>query len=442
MRCEKMARVYKKNFQTRAIHEGYAPGPTSPSSSVPIQRTSSYVFTDTRHASDLFALKADGHIYTRMSNPTTQSLEERLASLEGDGSGAGALALCSGTTAVFYSIINLAKQGDHIVSSTDLYGGTATQFAGMLPDFGITASFANPADPDNFSKAITKKTKALFCEAIGNPTLSVPDFGALAEVAHENSIPLIIDSTFATPYLLLPFNYGTDIVVHSLSKWIGGHGTGIGGAVVDSGNFDWKQSGKHPQFTAPDDNYHGIRYAYDFGKANRLAYINRMRLGALRNLGGCIAPDNSWIFLQGLETLSLRMERHCENALKVAKFLESNDAVSWVRYPGLSSHPSHGNAKKYFKKGFGGVVAFGVKGKGAGGKFIENLSLFSHLANVGDAKSLAIHPASTTHSQLTAKQLAECGISPDLVRLSIGLEDAEDIIADLEQALKVAPAGT
>jgi len=418
---------------TKALHAGQEPDPTTLSRAVPVYRTSSYVFRDTEHAANLFALKELGNIYTRLMNPTTDVLEKRLAALEG---GVGGLALSSGTTAIFYSIANLARVGDSIVSANDLYGGTFTQFNNILPDFGIKTDFVDPTDPDNFAKAIGEDTKAVFSETIGNPALNVPDFSAIAEIAHDNDIPYIVDSTFTTPALLRPIEHGADIVAYSLTKWIGGHGTGIGGAVVDSGTFDWAASGKHPLLTDPDESYHGIRYATDLGDLSPLAYILRMRLVPLRNLGGCISPDNSWLFLQGLETLPLRMRAHSDNALSVADHLATHDQVDWVRYPGLDTHPTYDNAKKYLKDGFGGMVVFGIKGgKKAGREFIESLKLFSHLANVGDTKSLAIHPASTTHSQLSGSQLEEAGIGPEMVRLSIGLEDKDDIIADIDSAL-------
>jgi len=421
-------------IETKCLHAGQEPDPTTLSRAVPIYRTSSYVFKNSKHASDLFSLKEPGNIYTRMMNPTTDVLEKRLAELEG---GVGSLAVASGTCAIFYAIINLAKNGDEIVAANDLYGGTFTQFNNILPDFGIKVRFVDPTDPDNFKKAINEKTKAVYAETLGNPALNVPDFEAIAKIAHANGLPFIVDSTFTTPALLQPIKHGVDIVCHSLTKWIGGHGTAIGGAVVDSGNFDWSKSKKHPLLTEPDESYHGIRYAHDLGDQKKAAYIVRMRLVALRNLGGCISPDNSWIFLQGLETLHLRMKEHCENALKVAKHLESHKLVEWVKYPGLDSHPTHDNAKRYLKNGFGGMVVFGIKGgKVAGEKFINNLALVSHLANVGDAKSLAIHPASTTHSQLNEKQLLEGGITPELIRFSVGIENVDDIIDDIEQALK------
>lgn len=421
-------------FETLALHSGYDIDPTTLSRGVPLHRTTSYVFRNTKHAVDLFALKEPGNIYTRLMNPTTDVLEKRMAALEG---GAAALALASGTNAIFYAVINLAKAGDEIVSASNLYGGTFTQFNDILPQYGITVRFADTNDLSSFQKAITPKTKALFCETIGNPSLDVADITALAEIAHKNNIPLIVDSTFTTPYLLRPIEHGADIVVHSLTKWIGGHGIAIGGVVIDSGNFVWKKSGKHPLLTEPDPSYHDLRYASDLGDSNNLAYITRMRLVPLRNLGGCISPDNSHLILQGIETLPLRMDRHCENALKVANYLESHPLVSWVKYPGLKSHPSYETAKKYLKKGFGGMVVFGIKGgKSAGQKFIDSLKLISHLANVGDAKSLAIHPASTTHSQLSEVDLLKGGITPDLIRLSIGIESVDDIMGDISQALE------
>ncbi|VVB51511.1 Cys/Met metabolism PLP-dependent enzyme [uncultured archaeon] len=426
----------KYKQETKALHAGQTPDPTTLSRAVPIYRTSSYVFKDAQHAANLFGLKELGNIYTRLMNPTTDVLEKRLAELEG---GVGSLAVASGTAAIFYSIINLARAGDEIVSANDLYGGTYTQFNNILPDLGIKTNFIDPTNPNNYKKAINTKTKALYAETIGNPALNVPDFKQIADIAHDNGLPFIVDSTFTTPHLLHPIEHGADVVVHSLTKWIGGHGTAIGGAIVDGGKFDWAKSKKHPLLTEPDESYHGIRYAHDLGPLTPLAYILRARLVPLRNLGACISPDNSWIFLQGLETLPLRMERHCKNAQATAEHLESNDAVEWVRYPGLDTHPTYDNAKKYLKKGYGGTVVFGIKGgKDAGRKFIESLELFSHLANVGDAKSLAIHPATTTHSQLTEEQQLAGGITPNLVRLSIGLEHIDDIREDIDQALKKA----
>jgi len=367
-------------------------------------------------------------------NPTTDVLEQRVAALEG---GAGALAVASGTAGIFYSIINLAQAGDEIVASSNLYGGSYTQFNNILPQLGITVKFVDPSDPQNFAATITDKTKALYTETIGNPSLDVSDIEAIGKIAHDNGLPLIVDSTFTTPHLLRPIEHGADIVVHSLTKWLGGHGNGIGGIVVDSGKFDWS-TGKHPLLSEPDNSYHGIRYAIDLPDELRpLAYILRMRLVPLRNLGACLSPDNAWQFLQGIETLALRIERHSENALATAKFLEHQKEVEWVRYPGLHSHPSHKIAKKLLSNGFGATVVFELKGgEEAGRNFIEKLETFSHLANVGDAKSLAIHPASTTHSQLDEAQQAAGGITPGLVRLSVGIEHIDDILADIEQALK------
>jgi O-acetylhomoserine (thiol)-lyase len=421
------------NTETLALHAGYTPEATTGSCAVPVYRTSAYVFRDTEHAANLFGLKELGNIYTRLMNPTTDVLEQRVAALEG---GAAALAVASGTAAIFYSIINLAQAGDEIVASSNLYGGTYTQFNNILPQLGITVKFVDPSDPQNFAAAITDKTKAFYTETIGNPSLDVSDIEAIAAIAHDNGLPLIVDATFTTPHLLRPIEHGADIVVNSLTKWMGGHGNGIGGIVVDSGKFDWT-SGKHPLLSEPDESYHGIRYAIDLPpELAPIAYILRMRLVPLRNLGACISPDNAWQFLQGIETLSLRMERHSENALAVAKFLEKQKEVAWVRYPGLHSHPSHKIAKKLLTNGYGATVVFELKGgEEAGRTFIEALKVFSHLANVGDAKSLAIHPASTTHSQLTEEQQASGGITPGLVRLSVGLEHIDDLIEDITNAL-------
>jgi len=419
-------------LETLCLHAGYESDPATRACAVPVYRTSAYTFADTQHAANLFGLKELGNIYTRLMNPTTDVLEKRLAALEG---GAGALALASGTSAIFYSIINLAQAGDEIVASSGLYGGTYTQFNDILPQLGITVRFADPRDPQSFAAAITPKTKALYTETIGNPALEVSDIPALAEVAHAHGLPLIVDSTFTTPWLCRPLELGADIVVHSLTKWLGGHGNGIGGVVVDSGKFDWA-TGKHPLLSEPDNSYHGIRYATDLGELAPLAYILRMRLVPLRNLGACISPDNAWNFIQGIETLPLRMQRHCDNALAVAERLAEHPQVEWVRYPGLPGDPAHPVAKRVLRNGFGGMVVFGVKGGCEAGKtFIEKLRLFKHLANVGDVRSLAIHPASTTHSQLTEAQQAEGGITPELVRLSIGIENINDIMEDLNQAL-------
>jgi len=420
-------------IETLALHAGQAPDPTTLSRGVPVYRTSSYVFKNTEHAASLFSLKEMGNIYTRLMNPTQDVLEKRVAAME---NGAAALALSSGTSAIYYTIINICSAGDEIVSANNLYGGTFTMFNDILPQFNIKTTFVNPSNADNFNKAVNEKTKAIYVETIGNPVLEVTDLEAVSKVAQKHHLPLIVDSTFTTPYLLKPLDYGADVVCHSLTKWLGGHGTGIGGIVIDSGKFDWTDK-KFNLFNEPDNSYHGIRYAHDLGDMNSLAFILRMRLVPLRNLGACISPDNSWTFLQGIETLPLRMERHCENALKVAQYLNLHKRVSWVRYPGLETDPAYPLASKYLKNGFGGMVVFGLKdGMKAGESFINNLKLISHLANVGDAKSLAIHPASTTHSQLTEAQQIENGLQPELVRMSVGIENVNDIISDIEEALK------
>ncbi len=423
------------NFETIALHGGQTVDQDTLSRAVPIYRTSSYVFKSTEHAANLFALKELGNIYTRIGNPTQDVLEQRMAQLEG---GAAALALASGTSAIFYTIINICAQGDEIVAANNLYGGTYVQFDSILPQLGITVKLVDPDNPENFEKAITGKTRAIFCETIGNPALNVIDFAAVAAIAKKHHLPFIVDSTFTPPCLLRPIEHGADVVIHSLTKWIGGHGTGIGGIVVDAGRFDWTDP-KFKLYNEPDPSYHGLRYAHDLGDLNPVAFALRMRLVPLRNLGAAITPDNSWLFLQGIETLALRMERHCSNAQAVADFLSRHQLVDWVYYPGLVDAPGHDNAVTYLKNGFGGMVTFGIKGgMAAGSAFIENLRLFSHLANVGDAKSLAIHPASTTHSQLSPEQLADAGISEAMVRLSIGIEHIDDIIADLDQALAKA----
>ena len=423
------------NLDTLCVHAGQEPDPSTTSRGVPVYRTSSYVFKSTEHAADLFGLKELGNIYTRLMNPTHDILEKRIAALEG---GAAALALSSGTSAVYYSIINICSAGEEIVSGSNLYGGTYTMFDNILPQFGINVKFVNPLDPKNFQKAITDKTRAIFIETIGNPVLEFTDIEAVADIAHDYGLPLIVDATFTTPCLLRTIEHGADVVVNSLTKWIGGHGSGIGGVVVDSGKFNWKDP-KFKLFNEPDPSYHNIRYAHDLGDLNPLAFILRMRLVPLRNLGACISPDNAWMFLQGLETLHLRMERHCENAANVAKYLKEHPKVVWVRYPGLKDDPAYPVAKRYLKKGFGGMVVFGIKGgMDAGKNFIESLTLFSHLANVGDAKSLALHPSSTSHSQLTEEQQKTGGLTPDLIRLSIGIEHIDDIIEDLEQAFEQA----
>lgn len=421
-----------KHIETTCLHAGTEPDPTTSSRAIPIYRTSSYVFKDTEHAANLFGLKELGNIYTRIMNPTQDALEKRVAEMDG---GAAALALASGTSAIFYSVINICQAGDELVSANNLYGGTYTMFKDILPQFGITTHFVDPNKPEEFEKAITPQTKLVFCETVGNPALDVADIEQISKVAHSAGLPLIVDSTFTTPYLQKPIEHGADVVCHSLTKWLGGHGNGIGGIVVDSGKFDWT-SGKFPLMTEPDSSYHGLRYALDLGDLNPIAYAMRMRLVPLRNLGACISPDNAWTFLQGIETLHLRMERHSENALRVAQALKEDSRVEWVRYPGLEGDPSFEKAQKYLPRGAGAMVVFGVKGGAeAGRKFIEGLELFSHLANVGDAKSLAIHPASTTHSQLSEEAQRAGGISPELIRLSIGIEHIDDILADIDKGL-------
>jgi O-acetylhomoserine (thiol)-lyase len=421
-------------FTTRQLHAGQRPDPTTGSRAVPIYQTTSYQFRDTEHAANLFALKEAGNIYTRIMNPTSDVLEQRMASLEG---GVGALAASSGHAAQTMAILTLCGAGDHIVSSSRLYGGTFNQFNYTFPRLGIEVTFVDPSDPTSFRRAIRPNTKILYGETLGNPDISVFPFEEVAAIAREARIPLMIDNTFATPYLCRPFEWGANIVVHSTTKFLGGHGTTIGGIIVDGGNFDWT-SGRFPNFTTPDPSYHGLVYA-DLGPA---AFIIKARVQILRDVGACQAPFNSWLTLQGIETLSLRMERHVANAQRVAEFLEAHPAVSWVTYPGLPSHPDHARAKKYLPKGAGAVLGFGIKGGvAAGRKFIESLRLFSHLANVGDAKSLAIHPASTTHSQLSEEELRIAGVTPDFIRLSIGIEDIEDILWDLDQALAAATRG-
>ncbi len=429
------ANARSPQFETLAVHAGQPVDSDTLSRAVPVYRTTSYVFKSTEHAASLFALKELGNIYTRLQNPTHDVLEKRIAALEG---GAAGLVLASGTAAVYYSIINLAEAGDEIVSANNLYGGTYTMFHDILPQFGIKVRLVDPSSPANFEQAINDKTRAVFGETIGNPSLDVLDVAGVAEVAHKHHLPLIVDSTFTTPYLLRPLEHGADIVVHSLTKWIGGHGTAIGGIVVDSGKFDWTDP-RFRLYNAPEPSYHDLRFARDLGPLNPLAFILRMRLVPLRNLGACLSPDNAWMGLQGVETLALRMERHCANALAVARFLKAHPKVAWVRYPGLPGDPAQAGAQKYLKKGCGGMVVFGVKGGSQSGqRFIESLKLFSHLANVGDAKSLAIHPATTTHSQLSEADQRAGGITPDLVRLSIGIEHIDDILDDLRRALEAA----
>ncbi|PLX41551.1 MAG: O-acetylhomoserine aminocarboxypropyltransferase [Deltaproteobacteria bacterium] len=416
--------------ETVALHGGQTPDSDFGSRALPIHQTTSFLFRDTEHAENLFALKELGNIYTRITNPTTAVLEERIAMLEG---GAAAVATASGSAAITYAILNICRAGDHIVASSKLYGGTFNLLLNTLPQYGITTSFVNVDDPAELKGAIKENTKAVFLETIGNPGLDVPDFEAVAKTAHEAGIPLIVDNTAATPHLCRPIEHGADIVVHSLTKFCGGHGTSIAGAVVDSGNFDWAASGKFPMFTEPEDSYHGVVWTEAVGN---IAYAIRIRTVLLRDTGACLSPFNAFLILQGLETLTLRMERHCENAIKVAGFLKVHPNVDWVTYPGSAAHPTNANAVKYLTGGFGALIGFGIKGGAeAGKKFIDALKLFSHVANIGDAKSLAIHPASTTHSQLTGEELAATGVTPDYVRLSIGIENIDDILEDLTQAL-------
>lgn len=424
--------------ETLCLHGGHQPDSETHSRAVPIYKSTAFTFNDTEHAANLFALKELGNIYTRLMNPTTDVLEKRICLLEGAHELAG-LAHSSGTAAIFNSIINLAQAGDNIVSARNLYGGSYTQFNDILPALGIEVRFVDSQDPQQFANAIDDKTRALFCETVSNPALEVTDLDAVGSIAKENGIPLIVDATCSTPYLTQPLAHGADIVVHSLTKWLGGHGTGLGGIVIDSGRFNWA-GGKHPLFDNPDNSYHGLRWGHDLpDMLAPLAYILRMRTVPLRNLGACIAPDNSWQFLQGIETLPLRMERHCENSLAVAKHLKNHPGVEWVRFPGLEDDPEFAKNQKYLRGKGGSVVVFGIKGGAeAGAKFINSLQMFSHVANLGDAKSLAIHPATTTHSQLSSEQQLAGGIRPELVRLSIGIEHIEDILSDLDQGLEKA----
>jgi O-acetylhomoserine (thiol)-lyase len=422
-----------RGLGTKALHAGQTPDATTNARAVPIYQTSSYTFNSSEHAANLFALKEMGNIYTRIMNPTTDVLEKRLAEMDG---GVGALALASGSAAVTLAILNLAKAGDNIVSASYLYGGTFNLFKHTLPRMGITVKFVNTSDPAQVAAAIDDNTKAVFAESIGNPKNNVDDFAALAKVAHDHGVPLVVDNTVTTPVLFRPIEHGADIVCYSLTKFIGGHGTSIGGAVVDGGTFDWS-SGRFPEFTTPDPSYHGLIYHQALGN---LAYILKMRLTLLRDMGPALSPFNAFLFLQGLETLHVRMPRHCENALAVARFLEGHPSVAWVNYPGLPSHPDFARAQKYLPAGQGAILGFGIKGgAAAGAKFIDSVKLASHLANIGDAKTLVIHPATTTHQQLNAEQQLAAGVTPDFVRVSVGIEDVADIIADLDQALK---AGT
>lgn len=419
----------KYGFDTLTLHAGQSPDPATLSRAVPIYQTSSYVFKSSEHAANLFGLKEFGNIYTRIMNPTTDVLEQRMAQLDG---GVGALAVASGQAAITYAILNITQAGQNIVSTNYLYGGTYNLFHYTLPRFGITVKFVDSSDPENIRRAIDDNTRLVYTESIGNPKNNVDDFEAIAEVAHAAGIPFIVDNTVTTPFLLKPFDFGADIAVYSLTKFIGGHGTSIGGCVVDSGRFPW-DNGRFPEFTDPDPSYHGLKYWEALGN---LSYILKMRVSLLRDTGAALSPFNAFQFIQGLETLHVRMPRHVENALKVAEWLQNNACVAWVNYPGLSSHQDNDRAKRYLSKGAGAIVGFGIKGGiEAGKKFINSVKLFSHLANIGDAKSLVIHPASTTHQQLTEAEQKSSGVTADFIRLSIGIEDAQDLIADLEQAL-------
>ena len=423
--------VRQFGFATRQLHAGYSPDPTTGSSAVPLYQTTSYQFKSTEHAANLFALKELGYIYTRLMNPTTEVLEQRIASLEG---GIAGLAASSGHAAQALAIFTLCNAGDHIVSSSRLYGGTFNQFNYTLPKLGISVTLVDPTDPKNFEKAILPNTKIIYGETLGNPDIAVFPIEEVAEIAKKYKLVLLIDNTLATPYLFRPFEWGGDIITHSTTKFIGGHGTSIGGIIVDGGNYDWS-NGKFESFNTPDPSYHGLVYA-SLKEAGLPPFAIKARVQVLRDIGACQSPFNSWQTIQGIETLSLRMERHVQNTQAVAEYLENHPKVKWVKYPGLKSHPDYHRAKKYLPKGAGAILGFGVKGGvEAGKKFIESLQLFSHLANVGDAKSLAIHPATTTHSQLTEEQQITAGVSPDFIRLSIGLEDIDDILWDLDQAL-------
>jgi O-acetylhomoserine (thiol)-lyase len=426
----------KKGDSTISLHAGHTPDPTTHSRAVPIYQTSSYVFDSSEHAADLFALKKPGNIYTRLMNPTTDVFEKRIAALE---NGTGALAASSGTSAIFLAVTNIVKAGDHIVSSASLYGGTQTMFAHTLPRFGIETTFVEDFTPENIKAAVKDNTKLVYCETIGNPKGDVPDIEAVAQAAHAEKLPLFVDNTFA-PSICHPFEHGADIIVYSCTKWLGGHGTSIGGMIVDSGNFDWS-SGRFPEFTEPDESYHGLVYWDSFGNTpeGNVAFIVKARVQALRNIGACASPMNSFLLLQGVETLPIRMKAHCENALTLAKHLKKHPLVSWVNFVGLEDHPWHNMAERYLKGGFGSLFGFGIKGGYESAvKFIDSVELASHLANVGDAKTLVIHPSSTTHQQLDEKSKAAAGVNPEFIRVSVGIEDIEDIINDFDQALEAS----
>jgi O-acetylhomoserine (thiol)-lyase len=419
----------KLNFDTLTLHAGQVPDPTTLSRAVPIYQTSSYVFKSSEHAANLFGLKEFGNIYTRLMNPTTDVLEKRLAELDG---GVGALAVASGQAATTYAVLNIAQAGQNIVSTSYLYGGTYNLFHYTLPKLGIQVKFVDSSDPENFRRAIDANTRLVYTESVGNPKNNVDDFEGIARIAHEAGIPFVVDNTVTTPYLFKPLEHGADIVVYSLTKFISGHGTSIGGAVVDGGKFPWNND-KFPELTEPDPSYHGLKYWDALGG---LSYIVKMRVTLLRDMGAALSPFNAFQILQGLETLHVRMPRHVENAQKVAQWLEQHPLISWVNYPGLAAHKDHARAKKYLPKGSGAIIGFGIKGGlEAGKRFIDNVKLLSHLANIGDAKSLVIHPASTTHQQLSAEEQISTGVTSDFIRLSVGIEDVNDIIADMDQAL-------
>jgi O-acetylhomoserine (thiol)-lyase len=420
----------KYHLETLALHAGQTVDSDTLSRAVPIYQTSSYCFKDTDHAARLFGLKEFGNIYTRLMNPTTDVLEKRLAAMEG---GVGGLALSSGQSAIYVSIFNICGAGGHVVASNSLYGGTVTLFSQTFAKLGIEVTFVDPKDPQNFARAVKDNTRLMYIETVGNPKNDILDYEKIADVAHRHGMPLICDNTVTTPILLRPIEHGIDIVVHSCTKFIGGHGNSIGGAIVDSGKFDWA-NGRYPELTEPDPSYHGVKYIESFGN---LAYILKARVQFLRDMGSCMSPFNAFLFLQGIETLHLRMARHSENALKLAQWLEKRPDVSWVNYPGLKSHPNHELAKKYLPAGQGAILGFGIKGgRAAGVKFINSVKLASHLANVGDSKTLVIHPASTTHQQLTEKEQLAAGVTPDYIRVSVGTEHIDDIIADFEQAFE------
>ncbi len=421
-----------KSFETLTLHAGQTPDPTTLSRAVPLYQTTSYVFKSSEHAANLFGLKEFGNIYTRLMNPTTDVLEQRLAALDG---GVAALAVASGQAAITYAVLNIAKAGDNIVSTNYLYGGTYNLFHYTLPKLGITVKFVDTSDTESIRKAIDGNTRMVYSESVGNPKNNVDDFEAIGAIAHEAGLPFVVDNTVTTPYLFKPLEHGADIVVYSLTKFIGGHGTSIGGAVVDGGKFPWN-NGKFPEFTEPDPSYHGLKYWDALGN---ISYIIKMRVSLLRDMGACISPFNSHQIILGLETLHVRMARHVENARVVARWLEAHPTVAWVNYPGLPSHKDHARALKYLPKGEGAIIGFGIKGgMEAGKKFIDNVKLLSHLANIGDAKSLVIHPASTTHQQLSPEEQVASGVTADFIRLSVGIEGVDDIIADIEQALEAS----